>query len=85
MIQMVMEYQAPPAMQMRAADRLARLLCSIGLMTSTAVQVISLWSLRRRRRLALSELDEHLLRDIGASRQDIGVNRRVACGQSFWR
>ena len=35
---------------------------------------------RRRQLRALSELDQHLLRDIGLSREDV----RRACAQAFW-
>jgi uncharacterized protein YjiS (DUF1127 family) len=35
---------------------------------------------RRRQRRALAELNDHLLRDIGLSRDDVGR----ACEKSFW-
>jgi uncharacterized protein YjiS (DUF1127 family) len=38
------------------------------------------WAERRRQLRALSELDEHLLRDVGLSREDV----RRACTQAFW-
>jgi uncharacterized protein YjiS (DUF1127 family) len=38
------------------------------------------WAERRRQLRALSELDEHLLRDIGLSREDVWR----ACAQTFW-
>ena len=38
------------------------------------------WVERHRQLRTLSELDEHLLRDIGLSRADV----ERACSQSFW-
>ena len=38
------------------------------------------WAERRRQLRALSELDDHLLRDLGLGREDV---RRV-CAQTFW-
>ena len=38
------------------------------------------WAERRRQLRDLSELDEHLLRDVGLRREDV---RRV-CSQTFW-
>jgi uncharacterized protein YjiS (DUF1127 family) len=38
------------------------------------------WAERRRQLRALSELDEHLLRDVGLCREDV----RRACAQTFW-
>jgi uncharacterized protein YjiS (DUF1127 family) len=45
-----------------------------------AAQSLVTWAKRRRQRRALSELDAHLLRDIGLAREDV---ERV-CSQSFW-
>jgi uncharacterized protein YjiS (DUF1127 family) len=36
---------------------------------------------RRRQRLQLSELDDHLLRDVGLTRRDV----ERECGKPFWR
>jgi uncharacterized protein YjiS (DUF1127 family) len=38
------------------------------------------WAERRRQLRALAELDEHLLRDVGLSREDV----ERACSKSFW-
>ena len=47
---------------------------------SGAAQWLAGWAERRRQLRALSELDEHLLRDVGLSREDV----RKACVQIFW-
>ena len=46
----------------------------------SAVQWLAGWAERRRQLRALSELDEHLLRDVGLCREDV----RRACLQNFW-
>jgi uncharacterized protein YjiS (DUF1127 family) len=38
------------------------------------------WAERRRQLRALSKLNEHLLQDVGLSREDV----RRACTQTFW-
>jgi uncharacterized protein YjiS (DUF1127 family) len=43
-------------------------------------RLVAGWSERRRQLRTLSELDEHLLRDVGLSRDDI----ERACCQTFW-
>jgi len=45
-----------------------------------ATRFLSGWVERRRQLRTLSELDDHLLRDVGLSREDVGR----ACSQSFW-
>ena len=45
-----------------------------------AAQRLAGWAERRRQLRALSELNEHLLRDVGLSRDDV----RRACVQTFW-
>jgi uncharacterized protein YjiS (DUF1127 family) len=45
-----------------------------------AAQWLAGWAEQRRQLRALSELDEHLLRDIGLSRDDV----RRACSRTFW-
>ena len=47
---------------------------------SGAAQWLVGWAERRRQLRALSELDEHLLRDVGLCREDV----RRACAQTFW-
>ena len=47
---------------------------------SAAMHWLAGWAERRRQLRALSELDEHLLRDIGLCREDV----RRACSQTFW-
>jgi uncharacterized protein YjiS (DUF1127 family) len=49
-------------------------------LVSGAAQWLSGWAERRRQLRALSELDEHLLRDVGLCREDV----RRACSQTFW-
>jgi uncharacterized protein YjiS (DUF1127 family) len=50
-------------------------------LVSAAVQWLAGWAERRRQLRALSELDEHLLRDVGLCREDV----RRACLHTFWR
>jgi uncharacterized protein YjiS (DUF1127 family) len=45
-----------------------------------AARFLSGWIERRRQLRTLSELDDHLLRDLGLSREDV----ERACSQSFW-
>ena len=47
---------------------------------SGAVQAVSRWIERRRQLRALADLDDHLLRDVGLTREDV----QRACSQSFW-
>jgi uncharacterized protein YjiS (DUF1127 family) len=39
------------------------------------------WGLRHRQRVDLAELDDHLLADIGKTREEI----RRECARPFWR
>jgi uncharacterized protein YjiS (DUF1127 family) len=50
------------------------------LLISGVAQRLVGWAERRRQLRALSELDEHLLRDVGLCREDV----RRACAQAFW-
>lgn len=45
------------------------------------IETIAVWSVRRRQRHALAELDEHLLNDVGLSREQA---RREAA-KPFWK
>ena len=45
-----------------------------------ATRFLSAWVERRQQLRTLSELDDHLLRDVGLSRADV----ERACSQSFW-
>jgi uncharacterized protein YjiS (DUF1127 family) len=51
----------------------------VRLMTG-AVQAVPRWIERRRQLCALADLDDHLLRDVGLTREDV----QRACSQSFW-
>ncbi len=47
---------------------------------SGAARSVLRWLEWRRQLRALAELDDHLLRDVGLSRDDV----RRACAQTFW-
>jgi uncharacterized protein YjiS (DUF1127 family) len=49
--------------------------------TFAAVSRIALWIERARQRRMLSELDDHMLRDIGITR----VEAACECEKPFWR
>ena len=46
-----------------------------------AVRVVSFWLERSRQRRALARLDDHLLRDIGLTREEV----RRECANPFWK
>jgi uncharacterized protein YjiS (DUF1127 family) len=46
-----------------------------------ALRLVARWSARRRQRVDLAELDDHLLADIGVTRADA----RRECAMPFWR
>lgn len=48
---------------------------------SSPISTIAVWIVRRRQRQALAELDEHLLNDVGLSREQA---RREAA-RPFWK
>jgi uncharacterized protein YjiS (DUF1127 family) len=48
---------------------------------ASLIETIAVWIMRRRQRQALSELDEHLLNDVGLSREQA---RREAA-KPFWK
>jgi uncharacterized protein YjiS (DUF1127 family) len=48
-------------------------------MVVEAAQAVAGWAERRRQLRALSELEDHLLRDVGLSRDDV----RRACARNF--
>ncbi len=50
-------------------------------LSNLLVEVLEMWSERRRQRLALRELSDHVLKDIGLNRSD--AEREAA--KPFWR
>ena len=48
---------------------------------SGTIETIAVWILRRRQRQALAELDEHLLNDVGLSREQ--AHREA--NKPFWK
>lgn len=44
-------------------------------------RLVARWCARRRQRLDLAELDDHLLADIGRTREEV----RRECARPFWR
>jgi uncharacterized protein YjiS (DUF1127 family) len=48
---------------------------------SSWARSIEIWLIRHQGRQDLSALDDHLLKDIGISREDIGISREDA----FWK
>ncbi|MEQ1937581.1 DUF1127 domain-containing protein [Mesorhizobium sp. CN5-321] len=45
------------------------------------LRTLAVWAGRRKQRLDLADLDDHLLRDIGVTRQEA----RRECAKRFWR
>ena len=45
------------------------------------LRTLAVWGGRRKQRLDLADLDDHLLRDIGLTRQEA----RRECAKRFWR
>jgi uncharacterized protein YjiS (DUF1127 family) len=66
-------------MSVRSIDRIA----AIGTRGIIAflLRTLAVWGGRRKQRLDLADLDEHLLRDIGVTRQEA----RRECEKRFWR
>ena len=66
-------------MSVRPIDRIA----AIGNRGIVAflLRTLAVWGDRRRQRLDLADLDDHLLRDIGVTRQEA----RRECAKRFWR
>ena len=51
------------------------------LVTRFRVRLLSRWYDRHLQRLDLAEIDDHLLRDLGLTREEV----RRECAKSFWR
>jgi uncharacterized protein YjiS (DUF1127 family) len=61
-------------------DRAAPLPVTAEIALRVAV-VLASWSQRKRTRKALGQLDDHLLRDVGLTRSEAGLEM----GKPFWR
>ena len=48
---------------------------------AAARQCVTIWALRRRQRLRLKGLDDHMLKDVGLSREEADEEAR----RPFWR
>ncbi len=70
-------YASPSTLSYRGASRKPGFAVRIGALLDTVAR----WQDRRRQRLALAALDEHMLRDIGLSSADV----EAEITRPFWR
>ena len=63
-----------------ASPAVSSLSSSILRLAAGAARSVAAWAERRRQLRALSDLDDHLLRDIGLSHDDV----EHACSRPFW-